>query len=240
MPEIIPAIIAKSFNELQEKIKIVEPYVKSVQIDVMDGVFAREKNWNEPMELKNINTNLKLEVHLMVEDVEQEIEKWVNSGVKRILAHYEAIISNSKVKNEQVPCEREQNSKSQLKIQKLIDMCRRCGVEFGIVLNLETPLEVLDQIAFIIHDSSFIIQLMSIAKIGYHGEPFDERVIPKIKALREKYSDVKISVDGGINLENARQVIDAGADVLVIGSAIFGSKDAEKTIKEFKNIIGES
>lgn len=103
--EIIPAIIAKSFDELQEKIKRVEPYVKSVQIDVMDGIFAPNKTWphnNCHPELvsgsmkilkqmengfsasKQHDSGLDIEVHLMVEDAEGEVEKWFNSGVKRI------------------------------------------------------------------------------------------------------------------------------------------------------------
>jgi ribulose-phosphate 3-epimerase len=78
----------------------------------------------------------------------------------------------------------------------------------------------------------YAVQLMSIEKIGAHGYPFSENVIPKIKALRQKFPGVKIEVDGGINMENAKKLSDAGADVLVVGSAIFSSENVEKIIKE--------
>ncbi len=233
--EIVPAIIAKDFKELQVKIKLVEPYVKSVQIDIMDGIFAPEKSWNNPEDLKNINTNLEIEAHLMVKDVEGEIERWLDSGVKRILAHYEAVVNELRI--EQVPRNREKNYESRIltKIEELTNRCKKNGVEFGLVLNLETPIDVLSQ--FPVPSSQFPIQLMSIAQIGYHGQPFDKKVIPKIRALKEQRPDVKIQVDGGINIENEKQVAEAGADVLIIGSAIFGNENIGKTIETLKGTI---
>lgn len=216
--EIVPAIIAKNFEELERKIRQVEPYVKSVQIDIMDGIFVSNKTWNNPEELKNIKTNLEIEAHLMVEDVVGEAEKWLNSGVKRILAHWEAMTEDLR-----------------FKIYELRKKIQEKGIEFGIVLNLETPINVLSDFSSIINYQLLIIQLMSIAKIGAHGYPFSEEVIPKIKALREKYPDVKISVDGGINLENAKRVKEAGADILVVGSTIFESKDIGKIINGLKS-----
>jgi len=253
MIKIVPAIIAKSFEELERKIKLVEPYVKSVQIDIMDGIFVPNITWNNPEELKNIETELNTEVHLMVEDVERETGRWLDSGVGRILVHFEALASE-KLKAE--------NEKQQQKIKNLINKCQEHGIELGIALNLETPVDVLDKICQCesakgrtkqsrrITAKLFrhftprndvcaidVVQLMSIEKIGAHGYPFSENVIPKIKILRQKYPGVKIEVDGGINLQNARLVAEAGADVLVIGSAIFENENIEETIKEFKNII---
>jgi ribulose-phosphate 3-epimerase len=267
MAEIVPAIIAKSFEELEKKIRLVEPYVNWVQLDVMDGKFAPEKSWpyichpelisgsrgnvqEMPKQanpergrrvrhdriklLKELNAKLNLEAHLMIEEPEKEIDKWLESGVKRILVHYEALANEKgKSKNEQVP--RRRDEKLKLKIKNLIKKCDVRNVELGIVLNLETPIDVLEKL----HVTGFmphVIQLMSIAQIGYHGHPFDEKVIPKIRALKERRFGVKIAVDGGINKETAKLVLGAGADILVVGSAIFENENIEETIKELKNI----
>ena len=228
--EIVPAIIAKSFDELQEKIKLVEPYVKSVQIDIMDGIFTPEKSWNNPKELKNINTSLSIEAHLMIEDVESEIERWLDSGVERILAHWEAI--------EKLTVNRKQLTIEEL-VENLSRKCTKKNVEFGIVLNLDTSVSALGKMLSVNCYLFSVVQLMSIAKIGEYGQPLDEKVIPKIKALKERRSNVKISVDGGINLQNAKQILEAGADVLVIGSGIFNSKDVGGVIKEIRKVINK-
>ena len=248
MKEIVPAIIAKDLGELKEKIKLVEPYVNSVQIDIMDGIFVSNKTWNNPEELKNIKTELSIEAHLMVEDAVAEAEKWLDSGVRRILIHYEAIFRNQEL--------------GVRKWEIIFKKCAEKKIELGIALNLETAVDVLEEIChcesadrqtkqsrgitarllryFTPRNDVCIInavQLMSIAKIGHHGEPFDARVIPKIKALRQKFPGVKIEVDGGINLQNARLIAEAGADVLVIGSAIFKSENTRESLEDFKGIV---
>jgi ribulose-phosphate 3-epimerase len=105
-------------------------------------------------------------------------------------------------------------------------------VELGVALGLDTPI---DAIAPFIHAVNFV-QFMGIAKIGYQGQPFDERVICRIKNLRGAHSEVIISVDGGVNLETAPLLLEAGADRLVVGSAIFESGDIKKTIAHFQTI----
>ncbi len=199
MIEIVPAIIAKNFDELEKKIKLIEPYacpepgrgINWVQLDVMDGKFAPEKTGYQPEDLKKLDTKANLEVHLMIERPEKEIDRWINSGAKRILVHVEAIREDLRVK-----------------IYELRKKCDEKGVGLGVALKLETPIDVADDfIEFLNHKSSFVIQLMSIAQIGYHGYPFDEKVIPKIRALKERYPNVKRAVDGGINKETAKMAL---------------------------------
>jgi ribulose-phosphate 3-epimerase len=217
--EIIPAIIAKSFEELSRKIKLVEPYVNWVQLDIMDGQFAPEVSWNNPEELENINTRLNLEAHLMVEDVELEVERWLGSGVKRILVHYEAVFGNQELGTGNW--------------EVISKKCKENNTELGLALNLETSIDVLTK--FQVSSSRFqVIQLMSIAQIGYYGQPFDGRVIPKIKSLREKYPNVKIAVDGGVSLKNAGKLFQAGANILAVGSAIFEADNIGEAIKNFQ------
>ncbi len=213
MPEIVPAIIAKNFDELKEKIKLVEPHIEKVQLDISDGIFTTMKTWDEPEHLKEIETKLALEVHLMISQPEKEIDRWITSGVKRILVHFES--------TERLP--------------EIIEKVKNAGLETGIVLNLQTPVDVLGGLSLMPEIS--VVQLMGISEIGYYGHPFSEQVLPKIFALRDKCPDVKIAVDGGINEETALKAAQMGADILVAGSAIFGSGDVGKAIEELKESL---
>ena len=213
---IIPAIIAKDFEELQSKLAKIDGLVSWAQIDVMDGVFVPPITWREPADLENISTAVNLEAHLMIDKPENIIDSWLNSPVRRVLLHYE--------------------STAHAETEKLIEKIRESGKEAGIALKLQTPLFVLDSL---IQDSRFkirAVQLMSISEIGYHGHPFEEKVLDRIKTLREKYPDVTISVDGGVNLENAPKILSAGADNLLVGSTIFNSDNIKETVEEF-NIL---
>src|SRR3989344_5293027 len=213
---IIPAIIAKDFEELQSKLAKIDGFVSWAQIDVMEGVFVPPKTWDNPADLENISTAINLEAHLMIANPENIIDKWINSSVKRILLHHE--------------------STTHAQIEKLIEKIQKSGKEAGIALKLQTPLFVLDPL---IQDPRFkirAVQLMSISEIGYHGHPFEEKVLDRIKTLREKYPDVTISVDGGVSLENAPKILSAGADNLLVGSAIFNSGNIKETIQRFIDI----
>ena len=213
---IIPAIIAKDFEELQSKLAKIDGLVSWAQIDVMDGVFVPPTTWREPTDLEKINSAINLEAHLMVDKPENIIDGWLNSPVRRVLLHYE--------------------SATHAQIERLIEKIRESGKEAGIALKLQTPLFVLDSL---IQDSRFkirAVQLMSISEIGYHGHPFEEKVLERIKTLREKYPDVTISVDGGVSLDNAPKILSAGADNLLVGSTIFNSDNIKETVEEF-NIL---
>lgn len=216
---IIPAIIAKDFEELKLKLSQIDGLVSWAQIDVMDGVFAPPKTWNNPADLENIRTAVNLEAHLMVANPESTIDAWLNSSIRRILVHYES--ANPEI------------------IAKLLEKITDSGKQCGIALKLETPLWVLDFLLSNAKCQMSNIQLMAIAEIGYHGHPFDKKVLERIKFLREKYPDATISVDGGVNLENTRRILDAGADNIIVGSAIFKSGDIKKTIQQFSSFTKE-
>jgi len=208
MIEVIPTIIAKDFSELQGKIKQVEPYVNWVQLDVMDGQFVEEITWNKPADLKNLETNLKLEAHLMIKNPEEYIDDWIESGVRRIIFHFEST---------------EQH-------KEIIEKIKNAGLGVGLALNPETPIEVVDD--FI---NQLDLALVMTVQPGRAGQKFLEETLGKVKQLREKYKYVNIEVDGGINLETVPKVVRAGANLLASGSAVFNSDDIEKTIKELKS-----
>lgn len=207
MIEVIPTIIAKDFQELQEKVKKVEPYVDWVQLDIMDGQFVDNITWDNPAELENLETDLKLEVHLMIAKPEEHIDDWIKVGVKRIIFHFE----------------------STEKIKESIKKIKKAGLGVGLAINPETPVEVIDE--FI--DQLDLVLVMTVSP-GRGGQKFLEETLPKIKNLREKYPHVNIEVDGGINLESAPKVIRAGANILASGSGIYKSDNIKKVIKELE------
>lgn len=214
MIEIIPAIIAKDFQELEEKISKVKPFVDWVQLDVMDGKFVESATWNNPEELPKLTENcspLKLEAHLMIEKPEDVIDKWIKSGVKRIIFHYEATGKH----------------------QEIIDKIYSVGLRAGIAINPETPIDVFEPFLKVLSFKFQVSILIMSVHPGKGGQKFLEEALPKIKDLREKYHDVIIGVDGGINLETASKVIQAGADILAVGSGIFEG-DIEENIKLLK------
>ena len=225
MPEIIPVIIPKDFTELEEKIRLVESYVKTVQIDAMDGIFSSNTTWNTPDDLEKLETSLILEAHLMIENPHRALNEWLISKVKRIILHWEAM---EKIHNHELLPYKTQVGAG-FPAVNLAEEIHKNNKEFGVALNLETPISALDNF---INDIDLVL-LMSVPP-GRSGQKFDERVVPKIIALRQKYPDVKIEVDGGINSQNIAKLVVAGADFLVAGSAIFDSKDVGEAIEELK------
>jgi len=210
MAEIIPAILATDFKTVAERLRLIDGAVQWAQIDVTDGVFAPGVTWNDSVELEKIKHGLKLEVHLMVEDPEGDIGAWCKKA-RRIIIHHE----------------------SGGRLEEMFSLIKRCGVEVGIALLSKTTLDVLD---FYIGQID-VVQLMGIAEIGAQGHTFDAGVIERIKILRAKYPDVKITVDGGVSLENASRLLEAGADNLVVGAAVWRSTDPIRTIHQFQNLL---
>jgi len=208
MIKIIPAIIAKDFQELQNKVKKVEPYVDWVQFDIMDGEFVDNITWKTQADLKELKTNLKLEAHLLIKNPELIIDDWISSGIDRIIFHY----SSTK------------------KHQEIIKKIKKAGLKIGLAINPETHIKVVD---------TFIKQLDLITVMtvnpGWSGQGFLQEHLEKIRQLREKYQEIDIEVDGGINLETGPMAIEAGANILAVGSAIFKSGNIKKTIEDLKN-----
>lgn len=230
MIEIIPAVMPISTIDLQSKLAQVAGHMSVAQIDVMDGKFVEDVSWPYTEDDEYFQGILHedaglpywdqfdFEVDLMVIRPEDVINDWITAGVRRIVVHQESTNEMEKILKDF----RERFPKSE---QPDVFDC-----EIGIAQNIDTPIEslypFLDQIDF--------VQFMGIAEIGVQGNPFDERVFDKINALREYAPQTIISVDGGVSLEVASDLISAGVNRLVIGSAIFKSEDIGATIKEFK------
>ncbi|MCX6702606.1 MAG: ribulose-phosphate 3-epimerase [Candidatus Wolfebacteria bacterium] len=218
--QVIPTINCLRFACITEKIKKAAEFLPLsgwVQIDIADGKFTEYKTWDNPSELLNLTSyfsGLSLEVHLMVEKPEQVINAWIKAGAKRILIHAEAI------KNEG------------FKIEDLRSKIR--DVEIGLVINPETPAEALTPYLELktsnYQPKTKFVQILAVPP-GKSGQKFDERVLGKIKFLRQNYSNVIIEVDGGINLETAKLCKDAGADILAVGSYIWGDDNPKEVFE---------
>ena len=238
MIEIIPAIMPRSFQELREAAESVNGLVGTAQIDIMDGIFVPEKSWpysEDEMMLSALVKDddgfpcleeLGYEIDLMIKKPEESIENWVSLCASRLILHIESL-----------PNPRETFSI----VRGYLDTAHggrdaEKQIELGVAIDIDTPNEHLNEVMPFV---SFI-QCMGIAKIGYQGNPFDPRVIPKVKDLRELYPDVIISIDGGVNSESIPQLVEAGANRLVAGSAIFGSNDIGEAIDDLRRIANSS
>lgn len=226
MTEITPAILVKDFNELNEKLAKFVNITNLVQIDICDGRFVPNTSW--PMhqrDRENIQSvlneeqglpfweQLDFEFDLMVINAHKQFDFFTRLGPKRIIFHLEA--------------ETEDDFKEFL---ESLDPYIKDNIEIGLALNTTTHIDKLQP--FINHVD--FIQCMGIERIGFQGEPFDEKVLIQIKDLRKKYPEIKISVDGSVNENTAPILLEAGANRLVIGSALVNSYDIGETIKEFE------
>ncbi|HYC83499.1 MAG TPA: hypothetical protein VEB60_03085 [Candidatus Paceibacterota bacterium] len=207
MAEIIPAIIGFQFSEVRDRLAQVEGLADWVQLDIMDGLFVPPYTWQNPEDLNEVGGKAKIEAHLMVEQPEIVLRDWMNV-VDRVIVHYESTEN----------------------LDEIVDAVTGSSVKLGIALKLETPIESLIKYA----DSLSHVQLMGIAEIGYHGKPFDIRTLERIETLRQKFPNATIAIDGGITLETGKEAIRAGADALVVGSALWESEDVAHAFQEFK------
>ncbi|MEK7123724.1 MAG: ribulose-phosphate 3-epimerase [Patescibacteria group bacterium] len=220
MNQIIPAIIPKNFAELEEKVRLVEPFVEWLQIDVCDGKFVPNISIIAPAEIAKLSaggkTKLKLEAHLMIKNPEKNLDAWLDA-VDRVVVHYEALYDVRDL---------------QYKISKCIDKAQAKQKQIGIALNPETPWEVIKEFL-----GRLDLVLIMGVNPGFSGQNFIGSTLDKIRSLRAAKPSVIIEIDGGVTLENAKSLIAAGANYLISGSGVYGSDDIGKTINQFKEII---
>jgi ribulose-phosphate 3-epimerase len=207
--------------------------VSLVQIDVMDGKFVKARSWPyfsgdqfsfnallEESEGLPFWDSLDYEVDLMVSKPEEVIDDWITAGARRLIVHIE----------------------STDKMQDIVDSINKRfafpedgtprDIELGIALNVDTPISA---ITGYLEDIDFV-QFMGIQTIGLQGQPFDERVLDKIREFHNAHPEIIISVDGGVNFETAPLLIEAGVKRLVSGSTIFDGDNIPNAIEHFKRI----
>ncbi|WP_026674327.1 ribulose-phosphate 3-epimerase [Alkalihalobacterium bogoriense] len=213
MVKIAPSILSANFAKLEAEIKDVEQSgADYIHIDVMDGHFVPNITIG-PLVVAAIRpvTDLPLDVHLMIENPDKYIPEFAKSGADIISVHVEA-------------CPH---------LHRTIQLIKDCGVKAGVVLNPATPV---DTIQHVISDVDLVL-LMTVNP-GFGGQRFIESVLPKIHAVSEmgksKGLTLDIEVDGGVNKDTARRCIEAGANVLVAGSAIYNETDRQTAIAQIR------
>jgi ribulose-phosphate 3-epimerase len=220
---VIPAILAKTQKEFEEKIKKIAPYADIVQIDVMDGVFIPNTTWADTDVIKHSRLPMKFEVHLMVKNPEAgTIEKWAKAGAFRIIFHIEAT----------------------KKAEECIWQIKKYKKEVGVAINPETPIEKIKNFlppsrhpgrsGAQIRDLYIDYVLVMGVTPGWSGQKFQSVALEKIEQIRALAPKMKIGVDGGVDKITAKKIIAAGADNLNVASAIFKSKNIGKIIRELK------
>ena len=213
MKLIAPSILSADFSRLGEEIAAVEAAGADwIHVDVMDGRFVPNITIG-PVVVASIRkaTRLPFDVHLMIESPERFIDGFAGAGADTITVHVEAAAH----------------------LHRTVAMIREKGLRAGVSLNPATPLALVEPIL-----PDIDLLLVMTVNPGFGGQKFISGMIPKIAAakrmIRKAAPEVLLEVDGGVHLKNIRSIADAGADVLVAGSAIFGSHDYAATIGAMK------
>lgn len=212
---VAPSILSADFNNLGKDIEMInQSEADYIHFDVMDGVFVPNISFGIPV-IKHVKKIAKksLDVHLMIVDPDKFIKPFVDAGASIITVHYEA-------------CRH---------LHRTVQLIKSFGAKASVCLNPHTPIAVLEDI---IGDLDMVL-LMSVNP-GFGGQEFIENTYKKVTQLREmidsRNSDCKIEIDGGINYETGKKLLDKGADVLVAGSFVFSAGNPKEIISGLKSL----
>ena len=213
--KLAPSVLAADFGRLNEEIEMINNSKADwLHVDVMDGVFVPNISFGQ-MLVKQMNSVCKvpMDVHLMIVEPEKYVDSFIECGAKAISFHLEA--TNH--------------------AHRLAHHLRDQGVIASVAINPQTPVEML----FDMLEDIDMVCIMSVNP-GFGGQKFIYRTLDKVRRLRKEITDrnldVMIEIDGGVGLQNAEALLQAGADVLVAGSSVFKSENPMETIERFKQI----
>lgn len=212
MFKLAPSILSADFSELARQVSLIEKGgADLIHVDVMDGHFVPNISFGAGVMKSIKKSNLNFDVHLMIENPDDYIEDFVTEKTEYITVHQEA-------------CRH---------LHRTVHHIKSLGIKAGVSLNPATPVETIKDM---LPDLDMVL-VMSVNP-GFGGQKFIEFSIDKIKRLaalrKEMNGSFMIEVDGGVNLDNAMSLVNAGADILVAGSAVFGADDIIERTRQFK------
>jgi ribulose-phosphate 3-epimerase len=205
----------KSIGEIQRQLNMVDQFAEVVQLDVCDGKFIPTDTMHDPDQLRFLQTSVDFEIHLMIEQPEQFLYRWlIHDNVKRVYIHVEA------VKNEE-------------KLHTIVKDMRNASRDVGLCLNIESTVKEIEPLlnAGVIDN----VLLMAVHP-GKQGQPHHPEVINKFYYIKERYPNVKVGIDGGINPVTAIPFVKGGIDILVAGSFIVKSENPRNAFKELEQL----
>ena len=217
--EIAPSILASNFARLGEEVRLVEEGGADViHVDVMDGHFVPNISIGIPVvESLRKATRLPLDVHLMIERPEEYVEDFVRAGASRVLVHQEATVH----------------------LDRALTMIREQGAEAGVAINPATPVVMLSDVLHVVDT----VLVMSVNP-GFGGQKFIPVALDKIRQLdewRRRYNaEFRIEVDGGVDVDNAAVLAQAGANTLVAGTSIFHTPDSAAAARHLRKLATEA
>ena len=207
MIEILPGILATTKEQFNEMVEKIQPFVSMIHVDTADGVFTKTKCVG-PEVVGGVPADVEIDLHMMVEKPENVLSRWLAlPQVKRITFHIEATD----------------------KIQEIIDTIHGTGKEAGIALNPETPIEAIEPFVSMVD----CVQFMSVHP-GEYGADFQPEVLNKMAEFHQKFPQIKIAIDGGVNPERMLGMIASGASVFISGGYVMNSDDPRQALSELE------